>query len=49
MAQGEARIRQSFKNQKGAEGFVASERAKILNRMLGIDDMKGVYRDASAT
>ncbi len=49
MNEAEAKIRHSFRNQKGADGFVASERQKIFNRLLGIDSFSGVYRDAGPT
>ena len=47
MQEAQARIRKSFKNRKGAEVFIASERAKVYNRLLGLD-MKGVYRNVSS-
>ena len=48
MQEGEANIRKSFKNRRGTEVFIQSERAKVYNRLLGIESTRGVYRDVSA-
>jgi hypothetical protein len=46
MAEAESKVRKSFRNKKGAEVFINSERTKIYNKLLGIDSTKGVYRSA---
>lgn len=47
MKEVEARVRNSFKNRRGSEPFIAMERQKMFNRLMGIDSAKGVYRDVS--
>lgn len=44
MAEAEARVRQAFKNRKGSEVFINSERIKAYNRLLGINDPTAGYR-----
>ncbi len=48
MSEAEARVKGSFQNRRGAEVFINLERRRIFNKMLDIQDTKGLYRDVSA-
>lgn len=48
MKEAEANIRSRFRNRKGAEAFVTSERTKVFNRLMGIESFEGVYRSVSS-
>lgn len=44
VAEAEAKVRQSFKNKKGTDVFVNSERAKTMSKLLGDTDSTAGYR-----
>lgn len=44
VAEAEMRVRHAFKNKKGTDVFVNSERTRTLNRLLGVRDPNAGYR-----
>ena len=44
IAEAEARVRHAFKNKKGTDMFVNSERVRTMNKLLGIQDEKAGFK-----
>ena len=44
VAESEMKVRQAFKNKKGTDVFVNSERQRTMSRLLGLNDSTAGYR-----